>query len=84
MEAETLDAMRRAGAPPQILYTYRKTGLIVTESSKDHIPADRRAEWEAAIYEYFMIEYAKANRAAGWDTEISELLMSGLDKEGLE
>ena len=84
MEAETLDAMRRAGAPPQILYASRKTGLIVTESSKDHIPADRRAEWDSAIDEYFMIEDAKANRAPGWDTEITELLVSGLDKEGLE
>ena len=58
MEAETLDALRRAGAPPQILHAYKRTGLLVTEESKSHIPRDRLSEWKAAIDEYFAIEDA--------------------------
>jgi hypothetical protein len=81
-----LDAMRKAGAPPQIVYAYRKTGLLLMEDSPAP-PRDRQA-WEAAIKEYFAIEAAQANADKPdpneRKTEIPELLVSGFNKRDLE
>jgi hypothetical protein len=87
MEAETLDALHKAGAPPQIAYAYKKTGMLVMESSKDHIPKDRLKEWNAAIDEYFLIERARAEggpKPEGWNTEIPELLISDFSQEDFD
>ena len=86
LEAEMLDAMRKAGTPPQIVYAYRKTGLLVMEDSPAS-PGDRQA-WEAAIEEYFAIEAAQANTDKPdpneWKTEIPEVLASGFSRHDLE
>jgi hypothetical protein len=58
-ETQVAEAMRKANVAPQIIYAFKKTGLIVTEASRLTIPADRRAEWEAAIDDYFRLEYKK-------------------------
>jgi hypothetical protein len=39
MRAETLAAMRRAGTPPQFVYAYEKTGLIVLEDGYEALSA---------------------------------------------
>ena len=88
MEADILDAMRRAGTPPQIMYAYKRTGgLILTEEMREHWPPDRVQEWDAAIDEYFAIEEAKAEGnlpdPGEWTTEIAELLTSGFNKDDL-
>src|SRR5262245_23795867 len=50
--AETIEAMRKAGTPPQIIYAYKKTrGLLLMESMRDHWPPDRVKEWDDAINE---------------------------------
>ena len=54
LRSETLEAMRKAGTPPQIVYAYAKTGLILLESTP--APPDVRAEWNAAVKEYFAME----------------------------
>ena len=81
-----LDAMRKTGATPQIIYAYRKTGLLLMEDSPAS-PRDRQA-WEAAIEESFAIEAAQANTDKPdpneWKTEIPELLASGFSKNDLE
>jgi hypothetical protein len=42
VEAETVEAMRKAGTPPQIIYAYKKTdGLLLTEEMREHWPPDR-------------------------------------------
>jgi hypothetical protein len=47
--------MRKAGAPPQIVYAYRKTGLLLAEGATPaHVPEWK--EWNAAIEEYFALE----------------------------
>jgi hypothetical protein len=53
--AGILEAMRKAGTPPQIIYAYRKTGLLLAEGIT---PPDAPAwkEWNAAIDEYFALE----------------------------
>jgi hypothetical protein len=59
IEAETLEAMRKAGTPPQIVYAYKRTGgLILTEDIREHWPPNRVKEWDNAINEYFAIEEA--------------------------
>jgi hypothetical protein len=88
MEADVLDAMPKAGTPPQIMYAYKRTGgLILTEEMRDHWPPDRVQEWDAAIDEYFAIENAKAEgnlpAPSEWTTEIAELLTSGFTRDDL-
>jgi hypothetical protein len=47
--------MRKAGTPPQIVYAYRKTGLLLAEGlTPAHLPEWK--EWNAAIEEYFELE----------------------------
>jgi hypothetical protein len=59
IEAETLEAMRKAGTPPQIAYAYKRTGgLLLAEDMREHWPPDRVKEWDDAINEYFAIEEA--------------------------
>ena len=50
--------MRKAGTPPQIVYAYKKTGLLLMEEMREHWPKDRVKEWEDAVEEYFAIEDA--------------------------
>src|SRR4051812_30396502 len=60
MQADILDAMRKAGTPPQIAYAYKKTGLIYVEGASQNWPPGRVQEWHDAIDEYFAIEAAAA------------------------
>jgi hypothetical protein len=87
IENDVLEAMRKAGTPPQILYAYRKTGLIGVKGKMENWPADSREEWDNAIKEYFLIEDA-SKRPDGpdpseWKTEIPELLLSPFTKQDL-
>ena len=88
MEAEVVDAMRKAGAPPQIIYAYKKTGLIYVKGVSTNWPKDRVKEWEDAIDEYFAIEDATKGvdkpDPEEWSTEIPEMLAAGFDKADLE
>ncbi len=84
MQAETIQAMTRAGAPPEAIYAYKKTGLLYVEGMSENWPADRVKEWKDAIAEYRAIEDAKANKPPSWDTQIAELLVSGMEQEDLD
>lgn len=57
--------------PPQFTYAYEKTGLLLLlEDQAEHYPPDARAEWEAAIEEYFVNEALKeAIPTSGPDAE---------------
>ena len=48
--------MRVAGTPPEIVYAFKKTGMLLVENLKSTYPADAVAEWDAAIDEYFAME----------------------------
>ena len=54
METELLQAMRKAGTPPQIIYAFKKTGRLLTAQSE--APPHARKEWDDAIDEYFALE----------------------------
>ena len=54
MVAEVVEAMRKAGTPPQIVYAFKKTGRLLMEATD--APPHARKEWEDAIDEYFVLE----------------------------
>lgn len=49
-EKAVLDAMERAGIPPEVIYAYRKTRLVTAGNSQ--LSEEDTARWEAAIEEY--------------------------------
>jgi len=51
-----LEALLKSGAPPQIIYAYKKTGLLGVQGKMDLWDAESRREWEDAIDEYFKLE----------------------------
>jgi len=53
LRKEILDAMKIAGTPPEIVYAYTKTGMLLNASFTNNYPADNVAEWNAAIDEYY-------------------------------
>ncbi len=57
---ESERAMVEAGIRPEIIYAYRKTGLIVTQDNYGKLPKSAVAEWEAAVEEYFEMVKGKA------------------------
>ena len=58
----TLKAMLSAGTPPQFVYAYQKTGLLVNETGYKNMSPEDRAEYDAAIDEYFAMELAQEKR----------------------
>ena len=87
-EADVVEAMRKAGTPPQFIYAYKRTGgLVLTESMREHWPPDRVKEWDDAIEEYFAIEEASKQpdrpSKEEWNTSIPELLASPFTRHDL-
>ena len=52
VEHYLVEAMKKAGLDPAIIYAFEKTGLLVTEENQHLLPDNDLAEWEAAIEEY--------------------------------
>ena len=52
VEHYMVEAMKKAGLDPAIIYAFEKTGLLVTEENQHLLPEKDLAEWEAAIDEY--------------------------------
>jgi hypothetical protein len=84
MQAELIAALTKAGAPPEVIYAYRKTGLLAA-GDQSCWPPDRLREWEDAIQEYFALgpvaEAAPLPDERVWSTEIPELLARPLSRE---
>lgn len=59
MEHEMVQAMKRAGTRPELIYAYEKTSRLVTEDNRKYLTQDELDEWEDAIDEYFLLEEAK-------------------------
>lgn len=62
LAAEIKATMIAAKLPPQIVYAYEKTGLMLFSDDLSHCPPDRRKEWEDAIDEYFALQEYDASR----------------------
>jgi hypothetical protein len=56
LRAHTLEALRAAKIPPHLVYAYAKTGFIVNEEGYKQMSSADRAEYNAAIEEYFVME----------------------------
>ena len=52
VEHYMVEAMKKAGLDPAIIYAFEKTGRLVTEENQHLLPDSDLAEWEAAIEEY--------------------------------
>jgi len=59
----TLKAMLAAGTPPQFVYAYQKTGFLVNETGYKNMSPEDRAEYDAAIDQYFAMENRQENGA---------------------
>jgi hypothetical protein len=62
LRRETLEAMRAAGIPPHLVYAYEKTGLMVNEHGYKNMTPEDRAEYEAAVKEYWEMEDEQAEK----------------------
>ena len=47
-----VEAMKKAGIHPAVVYALEKTGWVVTEEKKQLLTDKDLADWEAAIAEY--------------------------------
>ena len=48
-----LAAMRAASIPPQLIYAYERTGFLLLEEGYKNLEPEDKAEYDAAIAEYF-------------------------------
>jgi hypothetical protein len=84
MNAEMLEAMRKAGTPPELVYAFKKTGLLGL-GDMSAWPRARRREWEEAVQEYFALQRpAQAGSMPDpqqWNTEIPELQARPLSRQ---
>jgi hypothetical protein len=55
MDADIIMALRRSGAPSEVEYAFRKTGLLYLGGDRSLWPEDRVEEWDAAIAEYHLL-----------------------------
>lgn len=47
-----VEAMKKSGLDPALIYAFEKTGMLVTEENQHLIPESDLDKWEAAIDEY--------------------------------
>lgn len=52
-----LEALIADRAPPQVVYAYHKTGLIVTVESRETLDEHDRKIWDAAMVEFANLEW---------------------------
>jgi len=56
---DMLAAMRAASIPPQLIYAYDRTGFLLLEEGYKNLSAEDKAEYDAAIAEYYAKNKAK-------------------------
>ncbi len=53
LDEALMNGMIKARIRPELIYAYRRTGRIVNRTGYLNLSPDERAEWDAAIEEYF-------------------------------
>jgi hypothetical protein len=53
MKQDMISAMRAADIPPQLIYAYERTGFLLSKEGYQNLSAEDKAEYDAAIAEYF-------------------------------
>jgi hypothetical protein len=56
---EMIGAMFRAELPPELIYAYSKSGVVVTEGNRDVVDPDDLAAWNAAAEEFMSLDPAE-------------------------
>ena len=51
--------MHKVGVSPAVIYAYEKTGFLLLEESYKSLPPEDRAEYDAAIAEYYAKEQVR-------------------------
>jgi hypothetical protein len=54
LEEATIEFLIKSGAPPEYIYAYQKTGLLVTEFNVNLIPDKDLEEWNSACREFIL------------------------------
>ena len=52
VEAEMVDIMKQVGMDPAFIYTFEKTGRILTEANRDKLTDAELTEWREAVEGY--------------------------------
>jgi hypothetical protein len=60
LQRDIVAVMRRARIPPELIYAYLRTGLIVAEENYEHLSSEDRHDWDRAIMEY--LQHAKRRK----------------------
>jgi hypothetical protein len=53
VKSDVLTALRNAGIRPELVHAYERTGLLLLEAGYNKLSPADRAEYDAAIDEYF-------------------------------
>jgi len=61
MKRQTLEAMRAAGTRPELIFAYERTGFVVNREGYRQMSRADRAEYDAAIDEYFATQKGGSN-----------------------
>lgn len=77
IEHMTVEAMKKAGVEPALIYAFEQTGLMVNERNERQMPDVDLAEWESAIDEYEKKTGHKATRRRMNQSDLLGILENG-------
>ncbi|MCC7085608.1 MAG: SEC-C domain-containing protein [Pirellulales bacterium] len=78
IEHWTVEAMKKGGVEPALIYAYEKTnGLMLNEHNQNMVPDSDIAEWEAAIDEYERTTGKTASRRRLNDRDFRAVMRHG-------
>lgn len=77
IEHLTVEAMKKAGVEPALIYAYEETGMMVNEDNERRVPDVDLAEWEEAIDEYEFKTGKKAVRRRLNKRDLRGILANG-------
>ncbi len=79
IEHYAVEAMKKCGIDPALIYAYEKTSLLLNEKNERLMPESDVAEWEAAIDEYEGKTGNKATHRRLTDDDFQGILENGPD-----
>jgi hypothetical protein len=78
IEHWTIEAMKKGGVEPALIYAYEKTnGLLINAQNENKVPDADIAQWEAAITEYEASTGKKASRRRLDEQDLQAILANG-------
>ena len=59
IQKDMIAAMRAAGIRPELIYAYDRTGFLLSKEGYQNLSPEDKAEYDAAIAEYYAKNKAK-------------------------